>query len=273
MGNWYYRRQGKQFGPISLDEMRRLIRTDEVVDSDLVSEVGATGWKAAGEVEGLFLPPPFPSLPEWGYRSSSGQPLQRSGGQRTPPATMQQRAVSSGQPIVVPETRTPTPQAIYQCPKCHSEDIKSLRLVWEAGTAGTTTAGIGMAGTLSRHGETGLGVLVSKSTQQSLLGQKASPPPMKPVGCASFLAIIGLMMLIGSCCVLSGSLGELRTVPDEVQRLSAAAIPVGVVLLFVCVPFSIIAIVYNSKEYPKHMRRWERSYLCNRCGNIFECDF
>ena len=58
--HWHYRRHGEQFGPVSWDELRRLIRADIFDVSDPVSEDGVTRWRAAGDVEGLFLPPPLP---------------------------------------------------------------------------------------------------------------------------------------------------------------------------------------------------------------------
>ena len=60
MGQWYYRRQDEEFGPVSLDTMRQLITTEELGTSDCVSQDDRNTWTAAGEVEGLFLPPPFP---------------------------------------------------------------------------------------------------------------------------------------------------------------------------------------------------------------------
>lgn len=68
MNGWYYRKGDKQFGPISLDEIRQLVRTNELQASDMVSEDNGVSWKMAGEVVGLFAPPPFPPI-------SSGNPI------------------------------------------------------------------------------------------------------------------------------------------------------------------------------------------------------
>ena len=60
MADWFYRHQGKQFGPVPWDELRQLIRIEMLGAADLVSQDGTADWRPAGEVEGLFLPPPFP---------------------------------------------------------------------------------------------------------------------------------------------------------------------------------------------------------------------
>ncbi len=58
---WYYGNAGQCLGPVSIEEIRRLAASDQLRAEDLVWRKGLTEWTPAGQVVGLFLPPPFPS--------------------------------------------------------------------------------------------------------------------------------------------------------------------------------------------------------------------
>lgn len=57
---WYYRRGGREFGPIAEAELRRLAELGEISPSDHLWREGAPHWVAAHTIKDLFpTPPPF----------------------------------------------------------------------------------------------------------------------------------------------------------------------------------------------------------------------
>ena len=59
---WYYGHDGQRLGPVSLEQLRHLIAADQLHAEDLVWRKGLDEWTPAGQIEGLFLPPPFPAI-------------------------------------------------------------------------------------------------------------------------------------------------------------------------------------------------------------------
>ena len=57
---WFYVIHGQRVGPVSFEEMLRLSGTGELCSVDLVWRPGMARWEAAGDVVGLFAPPPLP---------------------------------------------------------------------------------------------------------------------------------------------------------------------------------------------------------------------
>ncbi len=97
MGDWFYRRQGEQFGPVSWDELRQLVRSGRLDPSEPVSQDGMTGWRVAGEVEGLFLPPAFPPKRQAASAAAgtrTGTASESALGERQPPPCPQKNAVA-----------------------------------------------------------------------------------------------------------------------------------------------------------------------------------
>jgi hypothetical protein len=54
MADWYYAKEGRQYGPISAAELKRLAQSGELQPDDLVFGEGAKDWKPASSVRGLF---------------------------------------------------------------------------------------------------------------------------------------------------------------------------------------------------------------------------
>lgn len=66
MGNWYFLRDGGQFGPLSWEDLWRQGQTGGLRPSDLVWTDGMPEWRAAASVPSLFpVPQPAPaSIPQ-----------------------------------------------------------------------------------------------------------------------------------------------------------------------------------------------------------------
>src|SRR4051812_21150350 len=67
---WHHSRDGKHFGPVPDDQMRRLAASGELLPTDLVWQEGIAGWTPAGQIQGLLSSP----ADEW-YYSEGGQKI------------------------------------------------------------------------------------------------------------------------------------------------------------------------------------------------------
>ena len=56
MADWYYAKNGQQFGPISPTELKKLAKEGVLSPDDLVFQIGGTKWVEASSVKGLFPP-------------------------------------------------------------------------------------------------------------------------------------------------------------------------------------------------------------------------
>lgn len=96
---WYYAKDGRQNGPVSLEELIRLRATGTITSQDLVWREGMDGWKPAGEVTELDPPPASPPPPPLGSQPSSGaewNPYQAS------TATWPEPGLGNGREEIVP---------------------------------------------------------------------------------------------------------------------------------------------------------------------------
>jgi hypothetical protein len=60
MSEWYYSINGEQFGPVSASELKRLVASGKLIESDLVYKDGLPKWVPVSKVKGL-LPDPVQS--------------------------------------------------------------------------------------------------------------------------------------------------------------------------------------------------------------------
>lgn len=85
---WYIGHEGASRGPFEEARIREMIAAGELGPSDLVWRPGASGWMEAGQVEGLFRPPPLEEgaaapAPE---QAAEASPWQAVGGPAEPSA-------------------------------------------------------------------------------------------------------------------------------------------------------------------------------------------
>lgn len=152
------------------------------------------------------------------------------------------------------------------CPKCGCNDVKKLSMIVKEGTASidakSKTSSIGV-------GSGGLGAAIHRGnivgTQQSVLAREATKPIEKGVGLSSGfgLVIIGIILLISSI-VTFVSYKWLSLIPFF---LGIAAFVKG---------FSPAkhqtdkaAAEEKRKAGVGERRKWEKSWMCVRCGSKF----
>lgn len=130
----------------------------------------------------------------------------------------------------------------YVCPTCQSTGITKLALVI---AKSTRTFGIGTLGFGFRRGAYTAGSIGASANQ---IAQQFPPPAPK-----SYHLFLLTFALIGAVVEHKG----------HEEGIATIALIVLLVLL-------VRAIWYNYKVYPAVAAQWERLFLCNRCGSVFE---
>jgi hypothetical protein len=150
---------------------------------------------------------------------------------------------------IVPEPARITNLA---CAKCGAAEVRRLSLIYQEGlstintqsqTMGQSFGGGGAAfGSASTH---------TTGRQQTALSKQASPPAKKHTILWSICA--GIFGLVALSSLSSPGFGTLITI-----AITAAS-----------VRFALQAKAYNAMKFPELYQRWERSFMCNRCGEVF----
>ena len=134
------------------------------------------------------------------------------------------------------------------CISCGSDNTQRLQVIFEGGTQNinteSKTAGVGIAG-----GRAGFGgaVTTTNGTSQSILAQKAAPPTKKRL--VEIYWILGALISFGS---------------------GSSWIVIGLIILGVAGYSAFRKLKYNSEEFPVFHQRWRDSWMCHKCGCIYQ---
>ena len=135
------------------------------------------------------------------------------------------------------------------CPKCNSNDLRRVALVYAAekyesrGHFGGLIVGDSNGLLFGRH----------RGTSQSQLSAILSPPRKATILAPAILWLVGFFVLTG----FAGR-GKLTWL--------MGALTAGYILLFpVC---CLLSLFYNLVVRPKKLKNWERQFICQRCGTI-----
>jgi hypothetical protein len=152
-----------------------------------------------------------------------------------------------------------------QCPNCRSTNLKKVSLAYQEGLQRVSTR-TRLRGVVV--GSDGPDLVLSrgttKGTQQTEISRVLAPPTKW-----SYLKLVGWAVLVFL------SVGWIvfyaNTVVTNSQTMSSVPLTVYT-LLAVCAFAGAFAGFWrhNHSIYPREFARWERSYLCGRCGTVSE---
>ena len=150
---------------------------------------------------------------------------------------------------IVPETARLSNLA---CTKCGSAEVRRLSLIYSEGLAiintNSQTSGAAFGGGGASFGSASTH---TSGTQQTALSKQAAPPRKKHTILWGILAgFLGVMALSG-----------LSDFSVSVLVFAGLAALAG--------RMSLKAKAYNAMTFPDLYARWERSFMCNRCGETF----
>ena len=151
----------------------------------------------------------------------------------------------STQTRIVPE---PERLQSLACTQCGGTEVRRLSMIYEEGLSHSasqsqTAFGGGGFGTTASTFSTG--------TSQTALSKKAAPPTKKHTILLALLA-----GFLGFCTVAG------------LVNLSFWALVFGG-LTYLAVTKTLKAKAYNAMVFPEEHARWQRSFMCNRCGAVF----
>lgn len=142
-----------------------------------------------------------------------------------------------------------------KCKSCNSDNIRKLSIIYESGTANFDGKASGSGSTL---GTFGVGLNSYSSTfngsSMSLLAEKASPP-MK---FRYFLVLKNLLIFMFIGIVLGN-------IYDFVESF------VNFFYFFFVIVY-VLGWIYNKYVYKPEKIIWDKSFMCLKCGEIFQID-
>ena len=134
-----------------------------------------------------------------------------------------------------------------QCPKCQSENTQRLQVIYDAGTHQISTSSTSfIAGSGTDFGGGGTASTSTTGTSQSNMASKAAPPSKKLIQIGGWMIAIGVF-----------------TQTTNNYKLIGLGLIVGGVYLIQQ------ARKYNATEWVALRNRWENSWMCNKCGNMY----
>ena len=159
-----------------------------------------------------------------------------------------------------------------RCPSCESENVRRLSAVWEEGSYSETTVArsstkgssdVWGGGQMGYAQTRQSGTTRSTTTGMTALAERARPPELvRPF-------FDGMRLLgMGAGGIFLGGLIIAAATSDPVAfTLMAAA---SAWLVWYVVNRARRGLAFNRNDYPSLRERWERSWWCAKCGEIYE---
>lgn len=146
---------------------------------------------------------------------------------------------------------------VWSCPRCGSEQVVSLSLIYESGTWESEGVALGHS---SRGRPTASLTFADGQTKAS---QRAAPPERQdvssPVAGAVIMAGLGLLLFVAA--------------EPSTNDGTMVVVLIGTACVIGTVVSSIVASqrnTWNETTHPRLLAAWKRSYRCGRCGFVFE---
>ncbi len=134
------------------------------------------------------------------------------------------------------------------CPKCNSENVQRLSVIYQSGTHKINTSSTTVGGGYFSGPGIGIGSTATSGKQQSIIAKKAAPPSKR--------SYLPLLLLVPGFLIFRYSDGGLNAL-------------IGFILMLASVAWVYFAYRYNSGEWREKQSIWEASWHCNRCGEIY----
>jgi hypothetical protein len=147
------------------------------------------------------------------------------------------------------------------CPHCTSSDLKKMSLAYQEGIHLVKTR-TGLLGLVLGEGGPGLAVgrAVTRGIQQTELSKALSPPRKW-----SYLKLILRSMVVTACALGAYVVFVASSTPP------VSTLPLKLYVFLAPVIFALVALAvwrHNRLVYPLRYAKWDRSFLCQRCGTV-----
>ncbi len=152
-----------------------------------------------------------------------------------------------------------------QCPNCKSEDLVKLSVVHSAGLSDINTRSRGRTLAFSDNGLVlGVGNFKGTGTSQTNLSKLAEPPCKKPYRHVIIAWLLGLV--IGASLLTDLNTFTVRAKTHIEHQFQWFAYP------YSCLAALVLEVLwrYNHRILPRRHQLWSHSFMCCRCGEIFQ---
>lgn len=139
----------------------------------------------------------------------------------------------------------------YKCAICNNPQIRSLASVYGRGVH----TSVSRRGRLIKRG-------YSTRTSKSVLAEKCAPPEKRGYGIGVLLLTAAALVWFAPLLFNMGLLQQYLAGAIDVSRIAS------VCLGWACLYALARAWLWNTNKFPALLDRWQRSYLCERCGTI-----
>jgi hypothetical protein len=159
----------------------------------------------------------------------------------------------------------PSPSRAYpmelRCPNCGGTDLKKVSLIYEEGSSRIKAKSRLRGLSLGDDGPSVFaGTAATNGINQTLLSERLRPPQkwsyVKLLLWTGLVAIVSLVVCVHM--VMSSS-----------SAVSSVPFVMGVVVGLAAFVATLIGIWrHNQSVYPRQFAEWEKSFLCQRCGEL-----
>jgi len=152
-----------------------------------------------------------------------------------------------------------------RCPNCDSTDLKKVSLAYQEGLVCTVVHTRFRAVAVGGHGpDFGMGKATTRGFHRSVLSKRLNPPVKW-----SYRKLIFWWVL------LSFSIGWMVFYANTVRgnSLTVQSAPLTLAALFSAIIFMVLLLLiwrHNHSTYKREYSKWDRSFLCQRCGALTE---
>jgi hypothetical protein len=148
-----------------------------------------------------------------------------------------------------------------RCPDCNSTDLKKLSLVYQEGLSRVKTRSRLLALVFGEGGpDLVVGGAAIHGVQQTELSRTRKPPVKWSYRRLIFRAMALTFVALGAYIVFVASgTPPVSTLPLKLYVFVAPVVFLGLVF---------IVWRHNHLRFPKEYARWERAFICQRCGAV-----
>src|SRR5438105_2307538 len=150
-----------------------------------------------------------------------------------------------------------------RCPKCNSTDLKKVSLAYQEGLYRTDARTRLRAVVVGGGGpDMVVGRMTTRGSQQSALSKNLTPPVKW-----SYLKVIGWSILVFVC--VGWLVFYVNTITANATTVSSAPLT-----FFALISGAIFALLlflawrHNHSIYQTQYARWDKSFICERCGTV-----
>jgi hypothetical protein len=136
------------------------------------------------------------------------------------------------------------------CPKCGSENTQKFSIIYEHGAHDVSSSSSTSVTPTFSFFESARATTTTSGISLTKAAQKTAPPAKESYPIKGLLAGIAIILFLGA--------------------IGPWVIYTGLIIVGLCAYFAYNAFIYNKNIWPQRLGIWQKSWMCNKCGNIYQ---